>query len=87
MCIRDRQGLQTLLGAVSDKTGNPYDLARLYVGTVHSLCRRLILDRRIAVQRERSRMPVLLDELRQFMFLRQQSNWNAIIEMCIRDSM
>lgn len=75
-----KSGLQTLLGAVSDKTGTPYDLARLYVGTVHSLCRRLILDRRIAIQRERSRMPVLLDELRQFMFLRQQRNWDAIIE-------
>src|SRR5438034_8588209 len=34
-----RNGLRTLLSAVSDRTGTPYDTAKLYVGTVHSLCR------------------------------------------------
>src|SRR5205085_12372099 len=30
-----RNGLRTLLSAVSEKTGKPYDTAKLYVGTVH----------------------------------------------------
>lgn len=32
-----RNGLRTLLSAVSEKTGTPYDTAKLYVGTIHSL--------------------------------------------------
>ena len=43
-----RNGLRALLAAVSQKTGRPYDTANLYVGTVHSLCQRLIFDRRIS---------------------------------------
>jgi DNA helicase II / ATP-dependent DNA helicase PcrA len=73
-------GLRTLLSAVSDKTGKPYDTAKLYVGTVHSLCQRLILDRRISAHRSRSKSPVLLDELDQYMFIRRRRNWDAILQ-------
>src|SRR5215475_441251 len=55
-----RNGLRTLLSAVSEKTGVPYDTAKLYVGTVHSLCQRLLVDRRISAQRARSKSPLLL---------------------------
>jgi DNA helicase-2/ATP-dependent DNA helicase PcrA len=75
-----RNGLRTLLSAVSEKTGKPYDTAKLYVGTVHSLCQRLILDRRISAHRSRSKSPILLDELNQYMFLRNRRNWNAVLE-------
>lgn len=75
-----RSGLRTLLSAVSDRTGKPNDPAKLYVGTVHSLCQRLLLDRRISTHRARSRPPILLDELGQYMFLRRRRNWDAILK-------
>src|SRR6185436_7978651 len=56
-----REGLRGLLGLVTSKTGKPYDIARMYVGTVHSLCQRLILDRRFYPNRQRRRAPALLD--------------------------
>ena len=33
-----KEGLQSLLGLVTNLTGTPYDISRMYVGTVHSLC-------------------------------------------------
>ena len=56
-----REGLQVLLGHVTNITGRPFDLAQMYVGTVHSLCRRILSDRRFSVGRERIRPPHLLD--------------------------
>lgn len=75
-----RNGLRTLLSAVSEETGQSFDTAKLYVGTVHSLCQRLLLDRRISAHRSRSRSPILLDELSQYLFLRRRRNWDAILE-------
>ena len=72
-------GLRALLGAVSEKTGHAYDTANLYVGTVHSLCQKILLDRRFSAERARARSPILLDELDQYMFLRRNANWNAIL--------
>jgi DNA helicase-2/ATP-dependent DNA helicase PcrA len=37
-----KEGLRSLLGLVTNRTGNPYDISQIYVGTVHSLCQRLI---------------------------------------------
>jgi hypothetical protein len=76
--IQLKNGLRTLLGAVSHKTGKPYDTAQLYVGTVHSLCSRLLLDRRLSPGRARTHAPILLDELSQYLFLLRQRNWNAV---------
>jgi len=47
----------------------------MYVGTVHSLCRRLITDRRFSVSRQRRRIPLLLDELAQYLYLYQRARW------------
>jgi DNA helicase-2/ATP-dependent DNA helicase PcrA len=74
-----RNGLRTLLSAVSAKTGKQYDTAQLYVGTVHSLCQRLLTDRRIAPHRSRTKQPVLLDELDQYLFLRRKRNWEPVL--------
>lgn len=74
-----RNGLRTLLSAVSEKTGKPIDTAKLYVGTVHSLCQRLLIDRRLSPHRVRFKPPILLDELDQYMFLRRRRNWDAIL--------
>src|ERR1051326_3684164 len=71
-------GLRTLLGAASQKTGTPYDSTQLYVGTVHSLCGRLLLDRRLSPGRQRAHAPIILDELSQYLFLLRQRNWKAV---------
>lgn len=75
-----KHGLRALLSAVSEKNGQPYDDAKLYVGTVHSLCQRLLLDRRFSTNRSRAKPPIILDELDQYMFLRRQRNWDAVLE-------
>ena len=75
-----KEGLQGLLSIASKYTHKPYDIAEMYVGTLHSLCQKLISDRRFNEQAMRSRRPVLLDELDQFFFVSTDENWNALLE-------
>lgn len=74
-----REGLQTMLGSVTSHTGQPYDLTQMYVGTVHSLCRRLIADRRLSPERERSVVPTLLDELGQYFHIYRNRAWRELM--------
>jgi DNA helicase-2/ATP-dependent DNA helicase PcrA len=74
-----KQGLQALLGYVTNINGQPYDLSPMYIGTVHSLCQRILSDRRhFAIDRQRSRPPQLLDELGQYFHLSRNRNWQTI---------
>ncbi len=75
-----RDGLRAMLGAVTAKTNRPYDISKMYVGTVHSLCQRLLGDRRFFPDRHRARPPVIKDELAQYIFIRRRSNWKSILE-------
>jgi DNA helicase-2/ATP-dependent DNA helicase PcrA len=76
-----KQGLQSLLGIVTNINGQPYDLSQMYIGTVHSLCQRILADRRhFAVDRQRSRPPQLLDDLGQYFHLSRNRNWRGILE-------
>jgi len=75
-----RDGLRAMLGAVTAMTNKPYDISKMYVGTVHSLCQRLLGDRRFLPDRHRARPPVIKDELAQYMFIRRRSNWKSILE-------
>lgn len=75
-----KEGLRSLLAVASRHTGQHYDLAGLYVGTVHSLCRRLLLDRRLHPERERGQVPALRDELSQYLSLYRPARWNALTE-------
>ena len=72
-----QDGLVSLLGLASEQTGKPYDLSGMYVGTVHALCHRLLQDRSLVVDRERSSAPAVLDELDQYFTLAQGSFWSA----------
>src|SRR5512132_321635 len=36
-----KEGLRSLLALATSKNGQPYDLGRMYVGTIHSLCQKL----------------------------------------------
>lgn len=72
-----KQGLQGLLSIASKYTGKPYDIAEMYVGTLHSLCQKLLTDRRFNSSRERSRRPVIMDDLDQYFFVNEK--WKEIL--------
>lgn len=73
------EGLRELLGYATNLNGKPYDLAGMYVGTVHSLCRRMLTDRRrFFFDRQRHKPPTLLDELGQYFHISRTRIWNEI---------
>lgn len=73
-----RDGLANILNRISQETGHHYDMAGLYVGTVHSLCRRLLLDRELSPNRMRTNAPILMDELDQYFFM-YRTFWNRLV--------
>ena len=76
-----KEGLRTILGMVTNINGQPYDLTPMYIGTVHSLCQRILSDRRhFQIDRHRNRPPQLLDELGQYFHLSRNRNWNFLAE-------
>lgn len=76
-----KEGLRILLGMVTNENGQSFDLTPMYIGTVHSLCQRILSDRRhFVVNRQRNRPPQLLDDLSQYFHLSRNRNWNKILE-------
>ncbi len=75
-----KEGLQGLLSIASKYTHKPYDIAEMYVGTLHSLCQKLLTDRRFTEGMARSRRPVIMDELDQHFFVAENKNWDALLE-------
>lgn len=73
-----RDGLRALLGMVTNKTDLSYDLGRMYIGTVHSLCQKILSDRKFALDRSRQTTIRLLDELSQYFFLMNGRNWEML---------
>ncbi len=39
-----KEGLRSLLGIVTNKTGVPYDISGMSIGTVHSICQDILID-------------------------------------------
>ncbi|MBE7556763.1 MAG: UvrD-helicase domain-containing protein [Anaerolineales bacterium] len=74
-----QEGLRTLLGLATNETGIHYDLSSMYIGTVHSLCQRLITDRRFSIDHRRTRVPVLLDDIDQYFFISRRRNWERLL--------
>lgn len=68
-----KDGLLTLLGSVH---GQHYDISGMYVGTVHSLCRRILADSRFNTAGIPS--PELMDEVDQYFHIYQQRFWIAV---------
>ena len=76
-----QEGLRGLLGYATNINGQPYDLSKMYIGTVHSLCSRMLNDRRRFLQDfHASPTPSLLDELSQYFHISKTKNWNAYKE-------
>ncbi len=73
------EGLRGLLALVTQRTGEYYDLANMYIGTLHSLCQRIITDRRFSPNRQRPRAPLVLDELAQYLYLHRDGTWKSLV--------
>jgi len=75
-----KEGLIGLLGMVTNETGIPYDTSKMDIGTVHSICRKIITDRRFTQSGERHFNPVVKDELDQYFLLYRQL-WGNFLEL------
>ncbi|WP_432772692.1 ATP-dependent helicase [Francisella salimarina] len=75
-----KDGIEDLLGMVTNITDKPYDISQMTLGTVHSICRKLISDRRITGG-ERKKAPKLFDELDQYFFVYKSQNWQELIQV------
>ncbi len=82
-----KEGLQNLLGIVTNKTNHAYDLSKMYIGTVHSLCIKLMNDRRFGTKTGRNKVPKPLDEIEQYFHVSFKENWNKILEAGNLDKM
>lgn len=65
-----KDGLLTLLGSVP---GQYFDISEMYVGTVHSLCRRILTDRRFNLLGVQA--PELMDEVDQYFHVYNGQFW------------
>jgi DNA helicase-2/ATP-dependent DNA helicase PcrA len=74
-----RERLQASLGRVTERNHKAYDLSPMYVGTVHSLCQRMLTDRDFTPERHRARPPTLLDELGQYFHLHRTRTWRRLL--------
>ncbi len=75
-----KEGLRSLLGLVTNITGKPYDISKMYVGTTHSLCQKLLLDRRLSPPGMRPVVPVLKDALGQYFYVSHRAYWEGMLE-------
>jgi DNA helicase-2/ATP-dependent DNA helicase PcrA len=64
-----KEGLLSLLALVTNRTNQAYDISQMSIGTVHSICQKLLTDRRFSKNRARQHPPILLDELGQYFFV------------------
>ncbi len=72
-----RNGLTGYLSEASRFTDKAYDISRMPVGTVHSICRRILSDRRFSRGRMRPGYRALADDLDQYFFI--HANWKDLL--------
>ena len=73
-----RDGLRSLLALVTNRTGQHYDISGMAVGTVHSICQKIITSRRFSEDGSRKRPPILMDELSQYFKLYGSAFWKYL---------
>ena len=71
-------GLTNLLSVCSNFSGVSYDVGRMYLGTLHSLCNRLLKEKRLSFNQETQNRLKLLDELGQYFFISDNSTWRLL---------
>ncbi len=74
-----KDGLQSYLGMASNYTGKQYDIASMFIGTVHSICQKLLSDRRFSKNRERQGPVKLMDQLEQYFFMKRGKVWIRLL--------
>ncbi|MCQ2576697.1 MAG: ATP-dependent helicase [Treponema sp.] len=74
-----KEGLQGLLSLATKYTHKPYDISQMYVGTLHSLCQKILVDGRFAAESGKGKRPAIMDDLDQYLFISNNKNWNEII--------
>ncbi|WP_299515689.1 UvrD-helicase domain-containing protein [uncultured Rummeliibacillus sp.] len=72
-------GIKSLFTEISMYTGDNYDITGMYIGTVHSSCRKLLTDRSFSRNRRRHKLPKFLDELGQYLFIKDR-----FIKKCLK---
>lgn len=72
-------GLQTLLSFASAELHRPFEINGMYIGTIHSLCQKILQDRRFYSSRNRVRSPILLDEISQFFWLYNGKGYKEVL--------
>jgi len=75
-----KEGLRELLNVAANLTDKKYDLARMYIGTIHSNCRRILMDRSFSVSGERKLAPHILDELGQYLYVQNRRFWDKMLQ-------
>jgi len=73
-----KEGLRYLLAIATSKTGQHYDISGMAIGTVHSICRQMITDRRFSPPGARPNPVVLLDELSQYFQVSRRA-WDTLL--------
>lgn len=75
-----KEGLRSLLGLITNETGQPYDISGMAIGTVHSICQEMLVDsnRRFS-DGVRGRAPILLDELSQYFKVYNRKYWIELL--------
>lgn len=74
-----REGLRALLAVASEKTRVPYDISRMAVGTIHSICHTILTNRSFVPGGRRPRTPVLLDEFAQYQRVYARRSWERLM--------
>src|SRR5690606_9821911 len=69
---------RTLLGVVTNETGQPFDISKMALGTVHSICQSIITDRRFSEGGARKHPPLLMDALSQYFKLYNRRYWTQL---------
>lgn len=75
-----REGLRGLLSLATQKLDRPFDISRMAIGTIHSICRLLLLDRRLSEPGVRPEIPALLDAFDQYRLVYRLRNWERLCE-------
>lgn len=76
-----QEGLKSLLGLVTNLTDIPFDISKMSLGTVHSICQSLTTDRRFTPFATRRHAPVLMDELGQYFYIYNRRFWEELISL------
>ena len=74
-----REGLKSLLGLASNETNQPYDISKMYLGTIHSNCHRILMDRNFSKEKHRMRPPLIFSESQQYFHIYRRRFWDEMV--------